>query len=383
MNKEEQIQNTNHTHRVLLLSDINSSHTQKWALSLAEKGIEVGLFSLHNTVSDWFKDKRNILILHSPGKGKGVSEILSKTKFLRALPALKKAIKVFNPDIVHAHYASSYGFLGALSEFHPFVISVWGSDVFIFPNMGPLNKWMFKFNLAKADKICSTSHTMKEEIKKYTAKDISVIPFGIDLDVYKPFYAHHVFKDDSIVIGIVKAMEKEYGLEYLIEAFAVLLKRVRGYSIKLMIVGKGSLDTQLRTKVKDLQVEGDTVFTGYIPPAEVPFYQNMLSIAVFPSISESFGVSVVEAMACEKPVIVTDVGGLPEVVEDGVTGLVVPVKNVQKMAEAMEKLVRDKELRNKFGKEGRRRVARLYNWENNLASMIRIYDELSPGKRIE
>ena len=165
-------------------------------------------------------------------------------------------------------------------------------------------------------------------------------------------------------------------MEYLIDAFALLRKRAKGYPLKLLIVGRGSLDNILREKVKDLGIEADTVFTGYIQPREVPFYQNMFTISVYPSLNESFGVSVVEAMACEKPVIVSNIGGLPEVVEENVTGLIVPAANAEKLAAAMETLVRDEALRNKLGKEGRQRVARLYNWENNLADMINIYEEL-------
>ena len=375
MTNTEIFQKNKHNYRILLLSDINSSHTQKWALSLAAKGIEIGIFSLNKLKTNWISGTNNIQILYSPKNENGDS-IISKLSYPFILPELKNAIKKFKPDITHAHYASSYGLLGALSGFHPFVLSVWGSDVYNFPNSSFLHRSLFKFNLRKADKICSTSNTMKAEILKYTGKDISVVPFGIDLSVYKPFFAHHVFHDNSIVIGTVKALEEEYGVEYLIEAFEILLKLAKGYPLKLLIVGKGSLDSYLKAKVKDLRIEGETVFTGYIPAGEIPFYQNMLTISVFPSLRESFGVSVVEAMACEKPVVVSNVGGLPEVVEDGVTGIVVPVANAQKLAEAIDKLVKDEDLRKRMGKQGRARVERLYNWENNLSSMIKIYDEI-------
>jgi len=246
--------------------------------------------------------------------------------------------------------------------------------------MSALHKRIFKFNLRKADRLCSTSNTMKEEIRKYTNKDISVIPFGVDLNRFKPLPVHHVFKGDAIVVGTVKTLEKEYGLEYLIEAFALLKKRLKEYPLKLLIVGKGSLEMELKEKAQSLGIQGDVVFTGYISPIEVPFYQNMLTISVFPSLNESFGVSVVEAMACEKPVIATNVGGLPEVVENNVTGIIVPPANAEKLAEAMETLVRDEQLRTKFGKEGRQRVERLYNWNNNLASMSQIYQEVLSEK---
>ena len=372
-NDNVQIKNTGY--RVLLLADINSSHTQKWVNSLAGKGIEIGIFSFNKLKSDWIKDTGNIRVLYTPDEN-DIPKFFSKAFYPFFLPDLKRIIKEFKPGILHAHYASSYGLIGALSGFHPFVLSVWGSDVYDFPNISFLHRKVFEYNLKKADKICSTSNTMKGEIMKYTNKDISVIPFGIDLNIFKPFYAHHVFEDNSIVIGTVKQLEKEYGLEYLIDAFALLRKRAKGYPLKLLIVGRGSLDNILREKVKDLGIEADTVFTGYIQPREVPFYQNMFTISVYPSLNESFGVSVVEAMACEKPVIVSNIGGLPEVVEENVTGLIVPAANAEKLAAAMETLVRDEALRNKLGKEGRQRVARLYNWENNLADMINIYEEL-------
>ena len=220
---------------------------------------------------------------------------------------------------------------------------------------------------------------MAQEIKKYTRKDIKVIPFGVDLNVFKSFDAPHVFNRNAILIGSIKTLEKGYGMEYLIDAFAVLKKRVESLPLKLLIVGRGSLEKDLKAKVKDLKIESETVFTGYISPSEIPFYQNMLSIAVFPSLSESFGVSVVEAMACEKPVIVTDVGGLPEVVEAGVTGLIVPSADSAKLADAIETLVKNEALRNSMGEQGRLRVEKLYDWKNNLASMISVYEELIGG----
>src|ERR1043166_4818826 len=117
--------------RILLLSDINSSHTQKWAEGLAQKGLVIAVFSISNPSSDWHK-KSGIEIFGNTSKKRG-SGLLSKASYIRLVPDLKKAITVFQPDIVHAHYASSYGFLAALSGFHPFVISAWGSDLMEFP----------------------------------------------------------------------------------------------------------------------------------------------------------------------------------------------------------------------------------------------------------
>jgi glycosyltransferase involved in cell wall biosynthesis len=99
----------------------------------------------------------------------------------------------------------------------------------------------------------------------------------------------------------------------------------------------------------------------------------MIDISVIVSNQESFGVSVIEAGACENPVVVSNVGGLPEVVEDGVTGIIVPAKNPIATADAIEKLILDKSLRESMGKAGRKRVEALYKWENNVEQMMEIY----------
>ncbi|ABB44696.1 Glycosyl transferase, group 1 [Sulfurimonas denitrificans DSM 1251] len=362
--------------KLLLLSDSNSVHTIKWATSLAKSGIDIIIFSLAELS---VKDYDNIKNINIKTLGEILSRdesTLSKLKYLKALSAIKEIIKEFQPDILHAHYASSYGLLGALSGFSPFVLSVWGSDVFSFPLKSPLHKFILKYNLKKADKILSTSHVMAKETKLYTNKEIEVTPFGVDMEQFKPMEVKSLFEKDNIVIGTLKALETKYGIEYLIRAFKIVSEKYSNLPLKLLIVGGGSLELELKQLVKDLKIDNKTIFTGKIPFVEVPIYHNMLSLFVSVSQSESFGVAIIEASSCAKPVVVSNVGGLPEVVEDGVSGFVVPPKNPQETAEAIEKLALDKNLRERIGKNGRERVKNLYNWSDNVRQMIGIYEEL-------
>ena len=220
---------------------------------------------------------------------------------------------------------------------------------------------------------------MKEEIKKYTDKEIEVTPFGVDLEKFYPHSVDRLFGKNDIVIGTVKALEKKYGIEYLIKAFNLVKQRNSNYSLKLLIVGKGTQESQLKKLVKELGLESNTIFTGFINHAEVEKYQNMLDISVSVSIddSESFGVAVLEASACSKPVIVTNVGGLPEVVEHEKTGFVIEAKNHIALAEVLEKLVLNPKLRFELGNSGRERVKNKYSWNNSVAQLISIYNSLS------
>lgn len=365
--------------RILMISGAEVPHTMKWAAGLSDIGVEVGVYTL-GQYDKSFYDKHNIKVFQDD-RGDDIYHQkcggLKKIGYLRYVSNLKNVIKDFKPDILHAHYASGNGLLGALSGFHPYIISVWGSDVYEFPQKSFFHKSVLRYNLSKADKILSTSHVMAKETSKYTGKEIEVIPFGIDLNVFKPMprKTQKYFQQDDIVIGTIKTLEKKYGVEYLIRAFSIVRKRHSELPLKLLIVGDGTLRGQLEKLVKELNMDEDVVFTGRIPWQDVPIYDNMLDIYVALSESESFGVAIIEASACEKPVVVSDAGGLPEVVDDHVTGLIVPKKDSIAAAEAIEKLVLDINLRCKMGKDGRMRVEKLYDWKYNLKEMINAYDE--------
>ncbi len=367
--------------KILLLSNPNSPHTVKWVRALADRGLELCIFGLSNYDDSFYYNYKNIKIyslkLHSTITEDSETKI-SKLIYLKAVPALKKMIAEFKPDLVHAHYASSYGLIGALSEFHPYVLSVWGGDIFDFPNKSFLHRELIKFNLRKADKILSTSHVMAKETAKYTRQAIEVTPFGIDLNRFRPMQVESIFGENNIVIGTIKWLDQLYGIEFLLKAFKILETKYPHLPLRLLIVGSGPLEKSLKDLAKTLGIESKTIFTGRVNVDEVPKYHNMLTVFVSLSVgdSDSFGVVNIEASACEKPAVVANVGGLPEVVADGVTGFVVPPKNPEKAAAAIERLILDKELRVKMGRAGRERVAKLYNWEENVEQMIGIYEGL-------
>lgn len=367
--------------KVMILADPSSAHTIKWVNTLSKKGVDIFLFGLTEYNPKNFYALRHVRI-YSEGLDKSVftkkDGSFSKFVYLKQLNKLKLFIKEYSPDIIHAHYATSYGALGVLSGFHPLVISVWGADVYNFPQRSFLHKAVLKYNFKKADKILSTSKVMTDEIKRYTDKDVNVTPFGINLEEFAPRQVESPFAPGDIVIGTVKSLEKKYGVEYLIRAFKILKDKHPGLPLKLLIVGGGSQAEYLKNLAKDLEISKDTVFTGLINYFDVPRFQNILDVSVSLSTeqSESFGVSILEACACEKPVVVSNVGGLPEIVENDVTGFVVEKENPGVASIAIEKLILNKELRTAMGKKGRERVNKFYNLNDNADAMLKIYNGL-------
>ena len=363
--------------KILVLADPVPSHTVKWINSLSEAGIEILLFGLSEYNYELYNRDINIEIYKTPNSIKYRTDgSILKSLYLSAYPSLRNILKKFEPDILHSYYASSYGLLGSLCRFHPFLISVWGNDVFDFPKKSFIHKFILQSILTKPDEIFSTSKVMAKETSRYTKKKIEIVPFGVDTEVFKPGKVKSIFNENDVIIGTVKALEYNYGIENLIKAFFILEEKYKNVSLKLLIVGGGSLENKLKEQAKLFIEKGKIVFTGHVPYNKVHEYHNMIDIAVFPSVSESFGVSVIEASACEKPVIITDVGGMPEIVDNNITGIIVKSLDENKLAEAIGKLIIDKNLRRGMGEKGRKKVIKDFYWKNNVDKMISHYESV-------
>jgi len=362
--------------KVLLLAGLTSAHTIKWANALCEKGVKVYITGLIDFDHKQFKEGIETFSLGMP---KSINSKkfgnYSKLIYLKAVPKLKELINNIKPDIVHAHLASSYGLLGALTSFHPYIVSVWGFDVYSFPQKSVLHRKSLKWVFKKADMILSTSKTMALETSKYTKKDIRVTPFGIDLERFKP---DGNSSNDSFIIGTVKSLEMWYGIDYLMKAFKILKEKYPEKKLELMLVGGGSMTEYYKSLAIELGIDSVTKFTGLIPYTDVEKYHNMLDVYVAVSTydDESFGVAILEAEACSKPVVVSSVGGLHEVVKDNETGFIVPPKDEFHTAEALEKIMLNESLRLKMGNTARNFVEENYDLKNNVENMVNIYKDL-------
>jgi glycosyltransferase involved in cell wall biosynthesis len=209
--------------------------------------------------------------------------------------------------------------------------------------------------------------------------DIAITPFGVDIERFgreEPSPSDRAV--DSIVIGTVKRLAPKYGIDTFLLAAKLLQRRLQetdptlAEKLRLRIVGDGPQEQNLRQLAAELDIARITEFVGRVPHSRVPSELNKLDIyaALSRFDSESFGVAVIEAGAARKPVVVSDAGGLPEVVVPGVTGLVVPRNSPQSAALAMEVLFRDPGLRLSMGMKGSEHVRRKYDWQACVREML-------------
>jgi len=353
--------------KICLLGNAASIHLVRWANGLSSLGHEVYLLSADRPGIHQIDQKVNLFVLpFRPPLG----------YYLNSLNA-RRILNQIKPDILNTHYASGYGTLSRLIDFHPTLLSVWGDDVFEVPYRNRHMLRLIQKNLQKADRIASTSRVMKLQVEKLycPAKEIFVTPFGVDL---RTFYPKKKEESPKIVIGIIKTIDDKYGQIYLVQSFRLLLDRLESegkgdiaHILRLHIIGGGPKIKLIRQLVYKLELASCTWIPGEISHSAVPDYLNQFEIACFPStvMGESFGVSVIEASACEIPVVASNIGGLPEVVVDNQTGFLVEPKNVQVLAEKLYQLVLNQNLRERMGKAGRKFVSKNYEWDENLRRM--------------
>ncbi|MDI6812222.1 MAG: glycosyltransferase [Desulfitobacteriaceae bacterium] len=354
--------------RLCLLANAASSHTEKWASELVRRGWEVDIIS-------FLPASIPHVVIHVVPPIFG-----SKTDVILRQHWIVRKVKQLKPDLVHAHYASSFGFLGALADQHPLIISAWGSDIFAFPRKSILHRRLLKWTLKQADVLCSTSRIMAETMASYleSGRRIEVIPFGVDVTRFAPPSE----KGDGavrVVFGVAKYLQPVYGLDVLLKAFAELDGRLPG-RVLLRIAGEGPESKRLGRLAKRLGIEDKVEWPGFIPNREVARFYQELDVVVVPSYQESFGVTAVEGSACARPIIASRVGGLPEVVLDGKTGLLVTPGSVEELASAMEFLALHPEERYRLGQAGRAFAVQYYNWQDNVSEMERVYRELLQTK---
>lgn len=369
--------------KVLFLADPNSPHIQKWARALHDAGYTIAIFGMPNVQTSAYENYPGIKI-YSGGLDykliKSKTSSFKKIVYLTLLLKIRRVIKEFSPDILHAHVANSYGFFGALQFFHPYLISVWGSDIYTFPKLSYFHRKLIEFNLSKADFILSTTGKMAEEVRKYTDKKIYITPFGIDVNRFKPQKGYSIFEDDTIVIGLLKSLTLKYGIDTLIRSFKILKENNRDKKLKLLICGEGPERSNFTDLINELNLGSDTILKGNIEFDSAHQFHNMMTIPVYLSKIESFGVSVLEASACEKAVVASNVGGLPELVKNNKTGLIVNPDSPVEAVRAIQELIDNEELRFRLGKEGRQFVVENYSFEKCIEIYKRIYENILQRK---
>jgi len=298
---------------------------------------------------------------------------------------IKKMVKEINPDILHSHYVTSYGSLGARAAFHPFVITVWGSDILVEPKRFAALKPVVKFVLKRADLItCDGEHVIGPLANLGAEPEkIKIIFFGTDVKRFSPEKRDVKLQERLGVAGCptiisTRKLEPIYDIPSLINAVPMVLKEFP--AAKFIIAGEGSQKEVLKNLAASLGVAPSVIFVGDIPNAELPGYLASADVYVSTSTSDAgLSAGTAEAMACGLPVIVTDFGDNRGWVEDNVNGFVIPTHDPASLFDKIVYLLKNRETGRTFGMKSRKIIEERNNYHKQMAKVDNLYQELIKG----
>lgn len=234
---------------------------------------------------------------------------------------------------------------------------------------------LFKRLLNKLDGKIVVSQPLYDFLNKYVQSDYHIIPNGIEIERFTVDGAvKKEFIDDKINILFVGRLEKRKGLKYLIKACGIINKTFSNF--RLIIVGPGTrLRPGFEAMAEKLNIK-DVKFIGYASDAELSEYYRTADIFCAPATGgESFGIVLLEAMACGKPVVASDIDGYASVLHNNEDGLLVPPKDEEALAQVLLKLIGNKSLRQKLGARGRENAEK-YGWPNVTHQVLDLYDSI-------
>lgn len=288
------------------------------------------------------------------------------------------------PDLLHAHfsYPDGFGMIGLAKKWKvPFVISALGTLERKVAYEGSYTSRQIFEAMNCADKVLSVSEDLKNHIVNLGISEdkVSVVPNGVDIDRFKPAgkeYARNMLNlpQDKKIVLFVGALKKIKGVDYLIEAAKSFLDT----NISLYMVGRDDgMKKSLEKRAHELKIDNYIKFTGAVNHEDIPLWLSASDILVLPSLSEGRPNVILEAFACEVPVVATNVGGVPELMINGKTGYIVPAKNPIELSEKVNKLLINRDVRIKMGKFGRVTIIqRGLTWETHAKKTIKIYSKL-------
>lgn len=371
--------------KICFIAPASNYHTKKWCDWFRGHGHQIDVISFTQGDIEG-------CTVHFIDSGAGVrGSDTQKLKYLLQAGKVHKLVKQIKPDVINVHYATSYGTVAALAMLPPYYLSVWGSDVYDFPNKSILHRFMLKFSMSRATYLFSTSKAMAKEASKYTKKEFMITPFGVDCSLFSSDKTR-VKKYDEIdtkdgknfVIGTVKSLSDKYGIATLLRATALFRKEHPEVPLQLIIAGKGPQEEEYKALARKLKIDDITSWLGFIPQDQAAIEWANMDCAIIPSEleSESFGVSAVEAQACETPVIISDIPGLMEATEPGKTSVVVKRKNTQELEKAIWNVFLDTAERKRMGCAGRQYVKEHFELNYCFKNIESIYIENTNGLRI-
>lgn len=314
---------------------------------------------------------------------------VSNTPFsLRWFGSIKRIIKDLDPDIVNGHLPVPYMADVAARECsgHPFVLTYHNDAVGITPFTKLLVRSYYdilgKGTIRRASRIITTSQRYAElspYLKRFSQK-IAVVPPGVDLATFNPNVYSGFLKDTYSLEGSIILFVGQLSKTHRHKGLSILIRALRHLdpSTTLVVVGGGNWFSHYKADAKNAGVADRVVFAGIISEEELPLYYRGADLTVLPTYTdaEGFGMVLAEANACGRPVIGTNVGGIPSLIQDQHNGLLVEPGDLRGLVQAISIVLSDGKLAKTLGQNGFEKIRSGFTWDHAVSRTMKVYDGL-------
>lgn len=287
--------------------------------------------------------------------------------FLARFFSLRRILHAKNPRTLICHHLHDLWYLGPLVFFRPRRLVGFSHTFLGVSKKDPLHSWLYR----RLDKLICLTEPHRENLQTHlniAPEKLEIIPNMVDTERFSPARASKKLREaysiapDTCLIGVVGRLDEHKGQREAILAMEGLQKY--GARLHLVLIGEDTLNNpgtgeKLRALVRERGLENRIDFTGFLDPVEEAMAS--LDILLVPSSAETFGRTIIEGMACGLPVIATRAGGVPDIIQDGKTGLLVNPQDSQDLARAIEKLLLEPEERRRIGQRARERAQEVYS----------------------
>jgi len=306
------------------------------------------------------------------------TEFLTRS-YLKSIEILQKQKINIIHHILPAVYNQTFSLL-ALSgktKSYPFVFGP--VSVHFYPRppgermLSKLTSKLHRETIRRCDRVITITNQVKKIYSNFMDEErITTIPLGVDTNLFRP--QRETLNTGTHEILFAGYLYRLKGVEFLIKAVRAASEK-RG-DIKLRIVGTGPDKPDLARLVEALRIREKVIFEGFVPYTRMAEYYRQCDIFCFPTLGEPFGKAIIEAMACAKPVIASNVGGPAEIIQDGKTGVLVPPAQPKILALKILELLDDKNIMRKIGANARKAAIEKYSWEKIAEKYNKLYESL-------
>jgi glycosyltransferase involved in cell wall biosynthesis len=362
--------------RLSYLSIGRHIHTERWLTWFAERGHEVHLLTVQPGSIPG-------VTVHDITTGWGPKPL----RYAVSLVKVKRILRSLEPDLLHTHFLTGYGYWGLFSGRRPLLLTVWGDDVYVTPHETRLKGYLARRALRKADYITGDSEDILRACVDLGAPPdrVELIQWGVDFRKFHPRVSGagvreklEIPQDAPVVLSTRSFTQPYYNIDQIVDTAPAV--RDRHPEVHYIFAGLEGDDRRLRERAERAGLAGWAHWVGRIPHRELPAYLNAATVFLTVPSVDATAVSLLEAMACGGAVVATALPSASEWIRDGETGLAISPRDGEALVTAIDRYLSDPDLRARVGRAAELEVRARADHDQHMSRVLEIYTSLIEGR---